>query len=98
MEKKNAYIKMLENAGLVQHLCNCIENCEEDECEWEIEIKDRTYFTYQEFTCLSRDDWTWQTIVFPKWLGKFFIKGRELKSGLATPMARRSAWRALERM
>ena len=90
--KKEIYKQMLDNAGTIQYISNIIQSCEELNGEWMFTFEGNEshfrFYTSETEGC----DWT-----YPKWVGKFFIKGRELRSGLATPMARRSAWRALER-
>lgn len=86
--KNEIYKKMLENAGTIQYLFNIITDCETEEW-WFTFTENESHFhfyTAETYPC----DW-----VYPKWVGKFFVKGRVLRSGLATPMARRSAWRAL---
>lgn len=90
-KKKSIYIKMLENAGLIQYLYNIITDSETEECCFTFTENESHFHFYTSETCSC--DW-----VYPKWVGKFFTKGRVLRSGLATPMARRCAWRAVGRM
>ena len=90
-KKKSIYIKMLENAGLIQYLYNIITDVETEEWCFTFTENESHFHFYTAETCSC--DW-----VYPKWVGKFFVKGRVLRSGLATPMGRRYAWRAVGRM
>lgn len=97
--KNEIFKKMLENAGRIQHIKNILQTCVEWDGEYELVSDKRIYGTFGFFYRIPEENnGEWQLLELDDWEFKFLIKNREFKSGLATPMARRSAWRALERM
>ena len=99
----------LENAGTLQYYFNMIQCVEEEDGFWELYVQKETiggrrnkkyagtYRIYAQF-CHEQFGLTQYDEEIPKWVYKFLIKGRKLRSGLGSPMARYYGWRALERM
>lgn len=89
------YEKMLKNAGVIQYYLNIIDGDEWAEKDifpffWYDNDNDTWWLAYHE----ESGDWT--ACGCPFWVVKFFVKGRKLRSSLASPMARYYGWRALE--
>lgn len=85
--------QMLKNAGVIQYFMNIIANRQDDENVWleRYGVECEYELTVGEYYESSQK---WQ---LEPWIFRFLIKQRNLHSGLATPMARRLAWKALER-
>lgn len=85
-KKIKAVKYMLDNAGEIQHYANILFD---DENNYIIKESDgwTLWYYYEGYGMMD--------MAIPEKIAKFFIKGRTLRSGLASPMARRLAWRAL---
>lgn len=113
MSKKRIFEKMLGNASTIQYFQNIINSSERYSFELkendvyelvdgeevflshekhyylyyeQIDNNGELYQGFQEF----EDEWIW--------LFWFLLKGRKLKSGLATPMARFYAYKAVDKL
>lgn len=85
------YEQMLANASEIQHYMNILEASEYCEVIHTMDKGYQIYFLLPE----SNIGASW--IDVPEKVGKFLAKGRKLRSGLASPMARYYGYRALER-
>ena len=95
-EKTRKYLNMLRNAGIIQWHANILF----DE-EFVHDESDLHYFwTDGEKWWLAYHDENghWTDCECSFWVVKFFIKGRKLRGGLATPMARYYGWKAIRKM
>lgn len=77
----NKYKKMLENASTIQYYKNVLDSCNDSY----ISCIDGMYY----IVCSNYN------YILPKQTALFLLKGRKLKGGLATPMQRYYAYRAL---
>lgn len=91
---ENKYEKMLKNAGTIQHYSNIIYGD-----DYINDPEDYPFFWRDEegswWLAYHEENGRWADIDCPFWVVKFFIKGRTLRGGLASPMARRLAWNAI---
>lgn len=91
MKKKYKY--MLENAGRIQYLENLITSYDGS---WDFQLD--YYPEENEYYLLyANDDGRWTLHQLEEWEFKFLLKGRKLRSGLSTPMARYYGWKAINK-
>ena len=83
---------MLENAGMIQFLKNIIDSSE----RYSLEKCGEEYYLFYEATLDCGSSYQGYQIL-DKWIYLFFLKGRSLRSGLATPMVRFYGWKAIEK-
>ena len=87
--KREVMFNMLINAGSIQYMQNIIDNS--DRVEFEIDKNGL-------LTVYWGDDGMIQFFEkLDKQESRFFLKGRKLRSGLGTPMARYYAWKFLNK-
>ena len=92
-KNNNKFQRMLENTGMIQFFKNIINSS-----EWySLEKCGDEYVLYYESTLDDGENYQgYQTL--DKWIYLFFLKGRSLRGGLATPMARFYGWKAVNKM
>lgn len=84
--------RMLQNAGDIQYYTNMLED--EDMLFEVYRLDGKTHYV---FLCFTKENGFVGEMEIPKKIGRFILKGRKLRSGLATPMARFYGYRALSR-
>ncbi|WP_279006642.1 hypothetical protein [Thomasclavelia cocleata] len=84
--------EMLNNASQIQRALNIL-NSNKDHA---IRIEDNKFIIYSDKDLFDGEYYFWRTDEFPRWVGEFVLKGRKLRSGLATPMARYYGYRVLD--
>lgn len=97
---------MLNNAGRIQYLMNVLEDSYDYLfLTWEEAVENHFVsprkHKINDYVLITWHDSESSSVMRYDYLGKseykFLIKGRAMHSGLATPMARYYAWKALER-
>lgn len=84
--------EMLNNAGEIQRALNILNS--NKDCK--IIIDDNKFIIYSDVDIFEGEKYFWRSDEFPRWVGEFILKGRKLRSGLATPMARYYGYRVLD--
>lgn len=91
MKNENIYKKILSNASEIAYFMNIFNELEEVVFAYDKRHKKHVMSGF------NIEDGSFFAITIPVKVAKFLIKGRDLRSGLATPMARHYAYKALER-
>lgn len=84
--------EMLNNASQIQHALNILKTNKDHK----MIIDGNKFIIGSGEVIFEGESYFWRTDTFPRWVGEFILKGRKLRSGLATPMARYYGYQVLD--
>lgn len=96
MKTKEKYERMLNNASDIQYILNLAEGFD---YEWNYALLNEPFISHNKvvapYTLQYVGQNGWEFYPLKKWEYKFLLKGRLLRAGLATPMARYYGYKAI---